>query len=72
MKDARVKTSDLVRIVSLYALRYEQSNSSEYRSFKEMLLKRGGLTEQEKMVPDSHYMLKNQFFRAYLTLYLSL
>ena len=50
MRDARVKTSDLVRIVTLYILRYEQSNSSEVRSFKEMLLKRGGLTDQEKIV----------------------
>lgn len=49
MRDARVKTSDLVRIVTLYILRYEQSNSSEVRSFKEMLLKRGGLTDQEKI-----------------------
>jgi len=49
MRDARVKTSDLVRIITLYILRYEQSNSSEVRSFKEMLLKRGGLTDQEKI-----------------------
>ena len=50
IKDARVKTSDLVRIVTLYALRYEQSTSSELRAFKEMLLKRGNLSEQEREV----------------------
>lgn len=47
-KDARVKTSDIVRVVTLYALRYEQSsNTSELKAFKEMLLKRGSLTTQE-------------------------
>lgn len=48
IKDSRVKTSDIVRIVTLYALRYEKSNTSELRAFKEMLLKRGGLTEKER------------------------
>lgn len=47
IKDARVRTSDIVRILTLYALRYEQSTSSELRAFREMILKRGGLTDQE-------------------------
>jgi hypothetical protein len=45
-----VRTQDLVRIVSLYAMRYEKSGSSELNSLKELLLKRGGLTEQEREV----------------------
>jgi hypothetical protein len=48
IKDTRVKTSDIVRLICLYKLRYEQSNSSEFRSLKELLFKRGEITEQEK------------------------
>ena len=45
--NVRVRTSDITRVLTLYALRYEQSTGSELRTFKEMVLKRGGPTEQE-------------------------
>ena len=49
MKDTRIKTADIVRLVCLYALRYEQnSGSSELKSFKESLMRRGDLSEQER------------------------
>ena len=50
MRDNRVRTSDLVRVVCLYALRYEKSSGSELPGLKEALLKRGGLTDQERDV----------------------
>jgi vacuolar protein sorting-associated protein 45 len=48
IKDPRVRTSDLVRLVSLYSLRYEKSNSSEFQQLKTELIRRGGVTDQEK------------------------
>ncbi|CAF0774192.1 unnamed protein product [Brachionus calyciflorus] len=48
MEDTKVRTSDILRSVCLYALRYEKSNSSELNSLKNSLLKRGGLTEQQR------------------------
>lgn len=38
----------MVRVICLYALRYEKSGSSELRSLKEALMRRGGLTDQER------------------------
>lgn len=67
IKDTRVKTSDILRLVCLYALRYEKSTTSELTSLKELLVKRGGLTDQEKEVS-----LVNQFamvFFCYDNLY---
>lgn len=48
IKDTRVKTSDILRLVCLYALRYEKSSTSELMSLKDALNKRGGLTDQER------------------------
>jgi len=50
MRDPKVKTSDMVRLVSLYALRHEKSGNSELSSLKDALLKRGGITEDEREV----------------------
>lgn len=50
IKDTRVKTSDILRLVCLYALRYEKSSTSELMSLKDALNKRGGLTDQEREV----------------------
>jgi len=55
IKDTRVRTQDLVRIVSLYAMRYEKSSNSELSSLKELLLRRGALTEQEREVEHSSF-----------------
>lgn len=48
MKDQRVRSLDLLRLVSLYSLRYEKSNSSEFSSLKAELLRRGGLNDVER------------------------
>lgn len=48
IKDTRVKSSDILRLVSLYALRYENNPNSELSNLKEGLLRRGGLTDQER------------------------
>lgn len=51
VKDSQVKNLDLIRLVCLYALRYEKSNSSELSSLKSALLRRpGGLSDYEKEV----------------------
>ena len=39
----------MIRLVCLYALRYEQSSSNELISLKELLLRRG-ITDQEREV----------------------
>lgn len=49
MRDPKVKTSDMVRLVGLYALRYEKSGS-ELHSLKDALVKRGGLSDAEREV----------------------
>jgi vacuolar protein sorting-associated protein 45 len=49
IRDMRVRSSDIIRLICLYALRYEKSSSSEFSSLKTELLRRGGgLTENER------------------------
>ena len=48
IKDPRVRTTDILRSVCLYALRYEKSNSSELNSLKNGLLERGSFTDRQK------------------------
>lgn len=50
IKDPKVKTSDIVRLISLYALRYEKSGNSELSLLRDNLLKRGGLSDSEREV----------------------
>jgi vacuolar protein sorting-associated protein 45 len=42
VRDTRVRSCDIIRLVCLYALRYEKSNSSEFSNLKTDLLRRGG------------------------------
>jgi vacuolar protein sorting-associated protein 45 len=49
MKDVHVRNTDLMRLVCLYALRYERSNNSEFSNLKSDLLRRGGgITDTER------------------------
>lgn len=50
IKDPRVRSSDILRLMCIYALRYEKSSNSELNNLKEALIKRGGITDQEKEV----------------------
>lgn len=50
IKDTRVKTSDILRLVCLYSLRYDKSTTTELTSLRELLIRRGGLTDQEREV----------------------
>lgn len=50
IRDPRVKNIDILRLLSLYALRYEKSSSNELNNLRESFLKRGGVTDSEKEV----------------------
>ena len=50
IKDTRIKTSDILRLVCLYSLRYDKSTTTELTSLRELLIRRGGLSDQEREV----------------------
>ena len=49
LKDQRVRSSDLIRLMGLYALKYEKSGSSEFGGLKSELFRRpGGVGDRER------------------------
>jgi len=65
IKDTRVKTSDILRLVCLYSLRYDKSTTTELTSLRELLIRRGGLTDQEKEV-FMHILITKKLPKNYL------
>ena len=50
MRDSRVKNIDMLRLISLYALRYEKSSNNEIQSLKEMFQRRPNVAPNETEV----------------------
>lgn len=48
IRDPRVKNIDILRLLCLYALKYEKSSSSDLNALKDVFIKRGGVSEIEK------------------------
>ena len=47
IRDSRVRNIDMLRLISLYPLRYEKSSSNEINSLKEMFQKRPNVASNE-------------------------